>query len=56
MSKGSRRRPTQIDRQIADLRYDLAFGNKEQKEQAKKGLINLGVIKKEDIKNDGANK
>jgi len=42
--KGDRRRPTQISRIEADLRYDLAFGNDEQKKIAREKLIAMGVI------------
>lgn len=43
--KGSDTRPSQVDKEVADLRYDLAFGKPEQKEKARQRLIELGVIK-----------
>jgi len=45
MGKGSTRRPAAISKEIADLRYELAFGSKEQKEHARTELVKLGVIK-----------
>lgn len=55
--KGSRQRPSQVSMLIADLRYDLAFGNEEQKKIAREKLIELGDItaplhSKENTKHD----
>jgi hypothetical protein len=44
MSKGSKRRRSTVSIQIADLRYDLAFGTEEKKRLARETLIALGEI------------
>ena len=42
--KGDRPRASQVTMQIANLRYDLAFGTEEQKKLARAKLIELGVL------------
>jgi hypothetical protein len=42
--KGDKRRPTKVTQVIADLRYDLAFGNDEQKRIAKEKLVAMGDL------------
>lgn len=43
--KGDKRRPTRVSKEIADLRWDLAFGDKKAKTAARKRLKELESTK-----------
>ena len=43
--KGSVTRPSKVPRRVADLKWDLAFGNEEEKAEARRELIEMGIIK-----------
>ena len=45
--KGDSPRPTSVSKVIKDLRYTLAFGNAEEKLEARMELVALGEIKDE---------
>lgn len=43
--KGSVTRPSKVPRGVADLKWDLAFGNEEEKSKARRELTEMGEIK-----------
>ena len=51
MSKGSTTRPSSVPREIRDLRYQLIFGTESEKQEARKRLIELGVIHADTLEN-----
>ena len=46
--KGDKQRPSDLPPEILDLRYDLCFGNPEQRQRARQKLKELGYLGESD--------
>ena len=51
MGKQSWVRPSKVTLEVRDLRSDLIFGTKEEKEEARARLVELGEITEESLSN-----